>query len=156
MLMCVAAFLHAMEFEMKRVVLLGCLVLILAGCGGGDLPELGYVTGRVSIGGQPLAGAIVSFSPVQPGRPSSAETDAEGEYELFYNEDAPGAVVGDHVVTVTRITTTELDDLPDDPSEMSAEERALYESSQPLPAAAADGSLKKSVAAGSNEINIEL
>ena len=144
-------------------VLLRCLLflpcfclLFVSGCGGSDLPELGTVYGKVTLGGAPLADAIVNFSPVSPGRPSTAQTDAEGNYELVYLPDVDGAVVGEHAVTIEKIVTTELDDLPDDPSEMSAEERALVEANQPLPATASDGSLRKTVNSGSNEINIEL
>ena len=40
--------------------------------------------------------------------------------------------------------------------EMSAEEKAALEASKPLPDAATDGSMKKTVNSGSNELNIEL
>ena len=141
---------------MTRILVPCICMLFVAGCGGSDLPELGTVFGRVTLDGQPVAEAIVNFAPVNPGRPSTAETDADGNYDLVYLPDVEGAVVGEHAVTIEKIVTTELDDLPDDPSEMSAEERALVEANQPLPATASDGSLRKTVNSGSNEINIEL
>lgn len=141
---------------MTRILVPCICMLFVAGCGGSDLPELGTVFGRVTLDGQPVAEAIVNFSPVNPGRPSTAETDADGNYELVYLPDVEGAVVGDHVVSIERIVTTELDNLPDDPSEMSAEEKAALEASKPLPDAATDGSMKRTVNSGSNEINIEL
>ncbi len=141
---------------MSRILLTCVLVLCAAGCGGSDLPELGTVYGKVTLGGQPVSEAIVNFLPVTPGRPSTAETDADGYFELVYLPDVEGAVVGEHVVTIERIVTTELDNLPDDPAEMTAEERAALEASKPLPVAASDGSMKKTVKSGSNEINIEL
>jgi hypothetical protein len=51
------------------------------------------VTGKVTIGGEPLAGAIVMFSP-ESGRPAVGTTDETGEYEIQYMEGEPGCKVG--------------------------------------------------------------
>jgi hypothetical protein len=75
----------------------------LAGCGSGDDPQLGEVSGRVTLDGEPLAGAFIQFQPDQ-GRSSYAETDADGKYELSYMPGKPGAIVGTHTV---RVTTSE-------------------------------------------------
>lgn len=79
-----------------------CVVSIfsLAGCGGADLPELGEVTGTVTLNGQPVEGALVEFIP-DSGRPSSGVTDAEGVYTLTYTAEASGAVTGTHTVNIT-------------------------------------------------------
>ena len=68
--------------------------LSVAGCSTSDQPQLGTVHGKVTLDGQPLAGAIVVFSPVAEGRQSFAETNAEGEYELIDLRDTRGAIVG--------------------------------------------------------------
>ena len=121
------------------------LALLLCGCGRSDLPDLGYVTGKVTVGGTPQPNAVVKFTPVGEGRPSSGETDESGNYELQYLVDTKGAIVGEHVVTVALIQSEEEDNLP----EGSEEARTL-------PPSATDGSIKKEVKAGSQEINIDL
>jgi hypothetical protein len=121
----------------------------LAGCGGSDLPELGEVSGVVTLDGEPLPNAIVEFQPSAEGRPSSAETDEEGRYELLYLIDAPGALLGEHTVRVRPIITEEMDNYdPEEPD--SGEPPPTY------PTMASDGSIKKTVEAGDNDIPIEL
>ncbi|WP_166828300.1 carboxypeptidase-like regulatory domain-containing protein [Thalassoroseus pseudoceratinae] len=83
-----------------------CFVLAvcgLTGCGGGsdDMPDVGQVTGVVTLDDAPLADARVYFSPTEGGRTSEAVTDAEGKYELRYMRDIMGAKVGQHSVRVT-------------------------------------------------------
>jgi len=141
----------------KRKSLFVLLLAVLsAGCGRSDLPNLGLVSGVVTVDGRPPGNAIVNFSPLQPGRPSTAETDAEGNYELLYLSDVYGAIAGDHAATVEKIVTGDLDDLPDNPGEMTPEQRALMQQNQPLPPKASDGTLKLTVQEGDNTLNIEL
>jgi len=63
-------------------------------------PELGRVEGTVTLDGEPLPEALVTFKP-KKGRPSLAETDADGRYSLSYRVDATGARIGTHKVTIT-------------------------------------------------------
>ena len=132
------------------------LVFVLTGCSRSDLPELGTVSGTVTLNGIPLTDAIVNFTPTGPGRPSTAVTDAEGKYTLIYLQGVDGAIVGEHVVTVELVTTEAMDDLPDDPSEMTAEQKQSVSQMKHLPASATDGTIKKEVKAGDNPIDIEL
>ncbi len=76
--------------------------LMVVGCGGapGDQPDLGTVTGTVTMNGQPLSGVMVVFSP-ENGRSSMGQTDAEGKYELEYVGDTKGAKVGQHSISIT-------------------------------------------------------
>ena len=71
---------------------------LLAGCGGGDRPELGEVTGLVTLDGTPLAAVNILFTP-DKGRPAGAVTDAEGRYELIYLNGVSGCKVGPCHVT---------------------------------------------------------
>ena len=73
---------------------------MLSGCGG-DLPKLGAVKGKVMFDGKPLANAGVVFTPIDGGRQSMAMTDQDGNYELVYLRDIPGAKVGRHDVRIT-------------------------------------------------------
>ncbi len=77
------------------------LLVVIAGCGPqSDLPELGTVSGVVTMDGEPLAGVSVKFVPAN-GRTSSATTDGSGRYELTYTREVKGAEVGEHTVYIT-------------------------------------------------------
>src|SRR5262245_49070668 len=65
---------RSLQFASRLLLLGGAL---LAGCSGGDRPELGYVSGTVTMDGEPLVGVIVTFKPEQ-GRPAVDVTDADG------------------------------------------------------------------------------
>lgn len=118
---------------------------ILIGCGGGaDLPDMGTVTGTVTLDGQPLPGVQVGFEPegVTEGRPSMGTTDEQGNYELSYNAETKGAIVGMHTV---RVTTPQ--DAPDPTGSFK----------DPIPPKFNRAStLKKEVVAGENQIDLEL
>lgn len=73
------------------------IVLTLIGCSKGDHPDLGYVTGKVTIGGAPLAGVIVTFMP-DKGRVSTGLTDSQGNYELRYTYQDKGCKLGPNSV----------------------------------------------------------
>ncbi len=132
------------------------LVFIVAGCGRSDLPDLGTVSGKVTLNGVPMADAIVNFTPSGPGRPSTAVTDAEGKYSLIYLQGVDGAIVGEHAVTVELVTSEAMDDLPDDPAEMTPEQKQSVSQLKHLPASASNGTIKKEVKAGDNTIDVEL
>ena len=70
-----------------------CVLLCLAisGCFGGssDRPQLGLVSGKILIEGQPLADATVTFMP-DIGRPAVGKTDQNGVYQLTYIRNEPG------------------------------------------------------------------
>ncbi len=92
-----------------RFLCLLMLPFILAGCSGksNDLPALAEVTGQVTLDGNPLPGAIIDFYPQgavekKQSRASSAATDSEGKYSLMYNNDTAGAILGDHMVRISK------------------------------------------------------
>ncbi len=122
-------------------------VLSISGCGGGSgLPELGAVEGKVTAGGQPLANATVTFSPVTEGRPSSGVTDENGEYSLLYTVDTLGALPGQHRVTIQESVM----------EKESYEEGASESEAGRSPASSSDESLMFEVQTGSNIANFEL
>jgi hypothetical protein len=85
--------------RLKRIIILGLLLAV--GCGPpSDQPELGVVTGQVTLDGKPLPNVWVGFAPPQ-GRSSMGLTDKVGRYKLDYLFDTPGAKVGPHTVTIT-------------------------------------------------------
>ena len=86
------------------------LLLLAGGCGGGG--AVAPVAGKVTLGGQPLAGAVVTFQPMLGGggeavkvTGSVGQTDSSGRYELRLIEpDKLGAAVGKHRVTISTAT----------------------------------------------------
>lgn len=118
------------------------LCLCCTGCGEGtpsDTPDLGRVSGIVTLDGNPLANVTVTFEP-ETGKPSFGGTDESGHYELVYSKSEQGAKIGQHTVRVT--TPTEG---PEDAGK------------DPIPAKYnTKSTLKKEVKAGTNEVNLEL
>src|SRR5262245_18060168 len=105
---------------MKRVFVAGLALMVLAGCGGGR--KVVPVSGLVTLNGQPYKNAIVTFQPVgdendpNPGRGSAGVTDENGRFNLVYDGEKPGALVGKHRIRI--FTKHERRDEPvDDKSE---------------------------------------
>lgn len=88
-----------MSFQRATVLAILVAAAALAGCRSSNRPELAHVGGRVTLDGQPLAGAMVGFQP-QKGHASRAMTNADGRYELIYLRDIKGAVISSHKVTI--------------------------------------------------------
>lgn len=117
------------------------------GCGGPaiEIPELGAVTGAVTVDGKPLEGVSVTFVPESGALASVARTGSDGKYELVYavpgtKEMIKGAAVGQHTVRI--------DVLPD-PLAQTA--------SQPLPARYnLESTLKADVKQGPNTFDFQV
>lgn len=91
-----------------------------------EVPPRGYVSGRVTLDGQPLAGAIVNFLPLEKKyrkdksskpaigiRAASGVTDADGRYTLFYAGSYKGTFVGKNFVYLSPMLSEEgLDRIP--------------------------------------------
>ena len=79
---------------------------VIAGCGGSS-QGLQPVTGKVTLDGQPLAGTTVEFQPsARGGSPSYGETDAGGAFKLRFTIDKEGAMLGDHIVRISKFEPT--------------------------------------------------
>jgi hypothetical protein len=91
------------------------VLLLAAGCSRSDIVP---VSGRVTLDGKPLAGAVITFQPisdpnsdVRPASGSVGRTDAEGRYSLRLIEpECEGALAGPHIVTITTATARPGDD----------------------------------------------
>jgi hypothetical protein len=78
------------------------LLLLATACGcGPSRPATLPAGGIVTLGGQPLADADVTFTPAS-GRPATARTDASGAYRLGTFGPADGALPGPCTVTVRK------------------------------------------------------
>src|SRR5262249_24214399 len=70
------------------------------GCSSG--PKLVKVQGVVTLDGQPLPGATVSFVPVGEGPTANGLTDKEGNFQLGTYSTSDGAAPGQYKVIVTK------------------------------------------------------
>jgi hypothetical protein len=75
----------------------------VAGCGRSIVP----VKGRVTFDGKPVTEAAVTFNPLpkkeddlEPGKPATGYTDADGKYALSTYKNYDGALVGKHRVNI--------------------------------------------------------
>jgi len=148
---------------MQRLLVLTCCLAVvgLVGCGGSNL---GQVSGKVTMDGEPLPNVMVTFVPQAGGRSSTGTTNAAGEYELVYVGET-GAEIGTHKVSVKSLAA---------PAEAVAEtssDSAAYEAqalgsasdydnattTEKIPAKYnTETTLVEEVKPGSNTINLEL
>jgi hypothetical protein len=86
---------HSTMFSILTVSI--ALLSLVGGCGRGDLPPLGDVSGKVTLDGEPLVGVIINFKP-ESGRAATATTDEEGNYTLTYTYGVKGTKLGPSTV----------------------------------------------------------
>ena len=112
---------------------LAAFLLSALGCSGGSYVP---VSGVVTLNGKPYDKAVVTFQPVgsketpNPGRGSSAYTDASGRFVLI-SDDNKGAVVGKHLI---RIMTRGGDIVGASPEGGSSDETPTNRPVDPIPA----------------------
>jgi hypothetical protein len=83
-----------------RAWLPALLLAGFAGCGGSaDRPELGYVTGKVTMNGEPVKNINVVMKP-EEGRAATGVTDDSGQYEIEYTLGEKGTKVGPSTVSL--------------------------------------------------------
>jgi hypothetical protein len=131
----------------RAVLLVCCLGLIVFAVGCGGPKNVGGVTGTVTLGGQPVADALVTFSPTAEGGSSGVgKTDSAGKYTLGYSAGVQGAHEGENLV---RITTYQEADPDSDPPQPAVPEKipAKYN---------VKSDLKVEVKPGSNTIDFPL
>lgn len=81
------------------------LVAVFVGCGPSTAGQMRTqkVTGKVTMGGAPVAGATVTFSPLDNGNPAAmGVSDAQGMYTLTTYTAGDGAVAGEYKVMVSK------------------------------------------------------
>jgi hypothetical protein len=74
------------------------MLALFSGCTNKDL---GQVSGTVTLDDEPLADALVLFTPMTGGRPTGGRTDSSGRYTLVYDRSDSGAILGEHFVEIT-------------------------------------------------------
>ncbi|QDU75000.1 hypothetical protein Pan97_20200 [Bremerella volcania] len=81
-------------------MLLGAVLISAVGCGGGQYDNLGEVSGTITLDGEPLKHAVITFQPLG-GRPAYGKTGEDGKYKMMYTGSQAGATVGVNTVTIT-------------------------------------------------------
>jgi hypothetical protein len=98
----------------------GLTVFTTLGCGSSG-PPLGYVEGKVTLNGQPLPHARVTFQPQATGSsPSTGITDENGHYELQFSLEEKGAMIDTHQVRISTFAQSN-DGKPPLPEKVPAE-----------------------------------
>jgi hypothetical protein len=85
-----------------------CLVLLVAGCSNSvSGPETFPVTGGVTRGGQPVAGAVLTFHPRDGGKYAQAYTDDAGNFDVSIYVDTQetkrGMPAGEYAVSIMQL-----------------------------------------------------
>jgi hypothetical protein len=123
------------RFASTAAVLL--LLMVFTGCGKGG-PQIAPVHGRVTLNGQPLENADITFQPEDSKSPSAARTDKDGHYELGYKRGVLGGLVGQHTVRI-RVSSEVVENPPNIPERYNTATE-----------------LHREVKAGPNEFNFDL
>ncbi len=132
--------------ERRLAVMLAILALLAAagGCNSEKLPRLGRVSGVVTLDGQPVPEATVTFGGAKEGEPDSiGKTDATGKYELYYSRGHKGATIGEHPVSISTYKPAN----DDEPQAKKEAIPAIYNGKSEL---------KQTVKRGSNKLDFQL
>ena len=99
-----------MKRTLASVFILGFVLAI--GCGPKG-PELGEVEGIITLDGEPVPDAVITYVPMFPDGvecKSSDKTDANGYYRIRYNRERYGVKLGEYMVQAsTRDEVRQLD-----------------------------------------------
>jgi len=80
-------------------------MLAVMGCGGGGTegPKTFPVTGKLTVGGQPVPDVIVQLIPLDPAKLGAAgKTDASGQFKVTATNGTAGAVAGKYKVVLQK------------------------------------------------------
>lgn len=113
-------------------------VLTLPSCGGPE--NVSGVSGKVTLDGQPLPDAMVTFSPNKPeGSAAIGKTDSGGQYKLSYPGGFSGAHLGENRVIISTYVAGDPDADPPRPA-VPEKVPAQYNTNTTLKADVKDGS----------------
>ncbi|WP_157606011.1 hypothetical protein [Schlesneria paludicola] len=132
------------EIRVAKCLGVTLLLFALAGCGRSEV-ELGSVSGRVTLDGQPLRGVFIVFQPDNR-KPALALLDSDGKFTLRYNVKHVGTVVGKQGIYLKKPLSDQLDEVRqagiDEPSPFPKKFEQIFETVD--------------VKSGRNHFNLEL
>jgi len=135
----------------KSFILLGGGLLFAFGCSSQPKNVARSVTGRVTLGGQPLAGARIGFAPVEGGSPAVGQTDTNGNYKLIWGRSGSriieGAQIGENTVSISTF---------DEGAPSAKPPRPEVPEKVPYKYRTLEGAQKATVKKGSNVFNFDL
>lgn len=94
-----------MSRMVSRLAVVSLALFLMSGCGtpgAGDRETTHPVSGTVTMNGQPVPRANLSFQLADGSGSAAAVTDAQGRYELTTFTAGDGAVAGDYLVAITQ------------------------------------------------------
>ncbi len=145
-----------------RCLIVACCLVVLSGCGSKKL-KTEQVSGIVIMDGKPVAGATVTFSPVDrtKSHPATGTTDETGKYVLqtMLGDVDAGTTPGEYKVMITKTEDIETGRSSKITVGDKVEEVKEKRSENKLPAKFASASstpLKATVTSGSNKIDFDL
>jgi len=103
-----------MKTAFFRVLLLALPLAAALGCGPAGLTR---VSGKVTLDGQPLSGAMVQFIPEEGGNPANGVTGSDGSFRLSTYSTGDGARPGTYKVLVQLVDENAAGVAPPDPSD---------------------------------------
>lgn len=130
-------------------------LISFSGCGGGKSgPKLTPVTGSVNYKSKALAGATLTFIPIEntEGNGGSAKTDVEGKYKAVYARGGEGLPAGKYKIAISKRVMPDGSAPPEDvsPIESPAKE-TLPQYSDPEKA-----KLTKTISEGGGAVDFDL
>ena len=136
--------------------MLPLLLASLSGCGPAG-PDVQMIKGLVTLDGEPVDGATVIFVPEAEGLMAAGKTDAAGTFAVNASQGQKygrGTIVGDYIVTVSKLSLFVLDPVTGEPTDIPA-----ADPKQLLPetyTTALDSPLRATVVKGRNEFHFDL
>ncbi len=122
-----------------------CLLSAGAGCSGGKAGlVMASVSGKVTLGGQPVSGLMLNFESPKTGQAASATLSPAGEYEIA------DVAVDEYVVT---LSSAAMNEEAVEPTAVKQPEKPAFPPKYQSPATS---DLKATVGRGRNEVNFEL
>ena len=89
------------------------ILTVVIGCGGKKWPPTNKTAGTVTLDGQPLEGATVSFFPQGDFKPANGKTDSAGRFEMTTFNANDGAMTGSFGVAVARYPELKIETTPE-------------------------------------------
>ncbi len=97
-----------MVWKLCHLSLALCFVSLI-GCGSGSgFPKTYPVTGKVTLNGKAIDGAMVTFQLAEGKENAIGTTDASGEFTLSMFQPSDGAIPGQYRVAIRKLPTSEL------------------------------------------------